>query len=165
MIAPGDVAGTGREYEVAATKDGIIFSAPITVFTAAHPDLASGRYWADIVGGFSASGDGSTIPPTPAGAWTPPDGLVNGFDILAAVQSFGGGPSALHVTWQDIHPQMPDRVGGGQDILRMVNAFTVGSGLEYYPFAYPSGASPVHGPNPPSPALCPMPPLQADLTP
>ncbi|MCO6438062.1 MAG: hypothetical protein J5J06_13295, partial [Phycisphaerae bacterium] len=101
MIAPGDNAAssTGRAYEVTATTDGSSFSAPLTVFTAARPTAANARFWADVVGLFSAGGDGSTTPPTPANSWTPPNRNVSGFDISATLQAVSAAPTAPHFTW------------------------------------------------------------------
>ncbi|MCO6439449.1 MAG: hypothetical protein J5J06_20360, partial [Phycisphaerae bacterium] len=101
MIAPGDNAAssTGRAYEVTATNDGASFSPPLTVFTAARPTAANARFWADVVGLFSAGGDGSTTPPTPANSWTPPNRNVSGFDISATLQAVSAAPTAPHFTW------------------------------------------------------------------
>ncbi|MCO6437233.1 MAG: hypothetical protein J5J06_09120 [Phycisphaerae bacterium] len=160
MIAPGDGNVVfGREYEVRATTNGVDFSPPLTLYTAARP--ANGRFWADIAGTYSVAGDGTTSPPTPPFSWTPPNRAVSGFDINAAF-------TAPHVTWRDVNPELTDRVSIGPDILRVVNAFSVGSGKEYYPYAYPEPTpfpTGIHGPTPPSPALCPPPPLMTELMP
>lgn len=166
MIAPGEVdATTGRSYEVRATQDGINFTAPLTVFTAARPTPGNARLWADMVGLFSAAGDGTTTPPTPPNSWTPANRAVSGFDISAALQGAASAPTAPHVTWGDINPQLTDRVANGPDVLRVVNAFGVGTGREFYPFAYPEAPTPIHGATPPTPALCPAPSLQSALNP
>ncbi|MCO6435779.1 MAG: hypothetical protein J5J06_01675 [Phycisphaerae bacterium] len=166
MIAPGDAdAAVGRAYEVRATQDGLTFTAPLTVYTAARPTTANARLWADVVGGFSAGGDGSTTPPTPANSWTPPNRNVSGFDISATLQGVSSLPSAPHFTWCDVNPERTDRVVIGPDVLRVVNAFSVGSGREYYPYAYPQTPTVIHAPTPPTPAVCPAPPLESALTP
>ncbi|MCO6435689.1 MAG: hypothetical protein J5J06_01210 [Phycisphaerae bacterium] len=167
MIAPGDDTGSGagRAYEVTVTADGATFTAALTVYTAARPTSANGRFWGDVVGAFSAGGDGGTTPPTPANSWAPPNRSVNGFDISATLQAASSASTAPHFTWTDVNPQPPDRVTIGSDVLRVVNAFSVGSGKEFYPYAYPQAPTPIHGPTPPNPALCPPPPLMSQLNP
>ncbi|MCO6438065.1 MAG: matrixin family metalloprotease [Phycisphaerae bacterium] len=138
LIAPGDqinTAGAGHVYEVRSTADGVTFSPPIVVRTADFP--TNGRWWADLVGTLSASGDGSTTPPTPANSWTPPNGSVSGFDISAALQVVSASPTAPPLTWTDVNPQLPDHVTTGPDVLRVVNAFSVGSNKEFYPYDVP----------------------------
>lgn len=164
MIAPGDQPGVGRSYEVTATTDGIDFSSPITVFTAEQP--TDGRFWADVVGHRAPAGDSTTTPPTPVGAWTPPEKVVTGRDIASALESSTQAPNAPHFTWTDIHGEPTDRKPNGPDVLRILNAFSSGSGKEYYPYPYPQLPCLIHDPvNPPSPALCPPPPLMAALSP
>lgn len=166
MIAPGDAdAPTGRAYEIRATSDGLNFSSPLTVYTAARPTAANARFWADVVGSFSAGGDGSTTPPTPANSWTPPNRTVSGFDISATLQAASSASTAPHFTWTDVNPEPTDRVTIGPDVLRVVNAFSVGSGKEYYPYPYPQTPTAIHASTPPSPALCPVPPLMVELNP
>ncbi|MCO6436718.1 MAG: hypothetical protein J5J06_06485 [Phycisphaerae bacterium] len=151
LIAPGE------NYEVRATPDGISYSTPLAVSTTAIP--SNGRWWADVVGVFSAAGDAGTSPPTPPSAWTPPNGGVTGFDIAAALQAAVSGATAPHVTWTDINGQQPDRVTNGNDVLRVVNAFSLGSGREFYPFDVPNAPGP-QGQDP-----CPAPPLESELAP
>lgn len=150
MIAPNET------YEVRATLDGTNFTAPIVVSTVATP--TNSRWWSDVVGVFSATGDGSTTPPTPANAWTPANGNMNGFDVTATLRGFQK-IDAPDLSWTDLNPEIPDRVTNGNDILRAVNAFATGSGNEFYPFNVP---------NPPGPqaqGACPAPPLESALTP
>ncbi len=150
MIAPGET------YEVRSTLDGVIFSAPLAVLTAATP--TNSRWWADVVGVFSSSGDTGTIPITPPGEWTPPDGNMNGFDITAVVKGFLK-IDAPDLTWSDLNSIQPDRVTSGTDVLRAVNAFATGTGREFYPFGVP---------NPPGPqgqGPCSTPPLESALVP
>lgn len=140
QVAPGDLintGGAGHAYEVRSTVDGLAFSAPLIVQSAAKP--TNSRWWADIVGTFSAGGDGSTTPPTPAGSWTPPNLSVSGFDISAALQGAASAPTAPDVTWGDMNGEDPDRVVNGPDVLRAVNAFSVGTTREFYPFRVPVG--------------------------
>ncbi|MCO6435722.1 MAG: hypothetical protein J5J06_01380 [Phycisphaerae bacterium] len=166
LIAPGDVdAALGRRYEVEATSDGVCFSPAIPVFTAARPTLFNARLWGDLVGPFSVAGNGSTTPPTPPGSWTPPDRSISGFDVFAVYQAATSFATAPHFTWTDVNPEPTDRVTIGPDVLRIVNAFGVGSGKEFYPYAYPQVPTTIHAPTPPSPALCPTPPLMAALLP
>lgn len=147
----------GESYEVRATEDGVIFTAPLLVSTAAIP--SPDRWWADVSGGFSASGDVFTIPPTPANGWRPPDGTVNGSDIAAVLKTVVQDPVAPPLTWSDVGPEVPDRVANGPDVLHVVNAFAAGSGREFYPFSVPDA------PGPQGQGSCPPPPLQADLSP
>ncbi|MCO6439173.1 MAG: hypothetical protein J5J06_18945 [Phycisphaerae bacterium] len=151
MIAPGS------GYEIATTLDGVIFSAPLDVATAPVP--SNGRWWADVTGTFSATGDNTTTPPTPAGAWTPPNGQMSGLDITALVQTFASPGEGLHITWGDLNGEQLDRTVNGPDILQAVNAFSTGSGREFYPFSWPGGSGPQGQP------ACPDPPFLADLTP
>ncbi len=150
MIAPGE------SYEVRATFDGLTFSAPMAVSTADVP--TDGRWWADVTGVFSTAGDGSTNPVTPASAWTPPNGIVNGFDITAIVRGFEN-INAPHISWVDLDPSLPNRVASGNDVLQAVNAFSLATGSEFYPFDVPSP------PGPQGQAPCPAPPLEAQLSP
>ncbi|MCO6438278.1 MAG: hypothetical protein J5J06_14380 [Phycisphaerae bacterium] len=151
MIAPG------QSYEVRTTLDGVSFSPPLVVSTAPMP--TNGRWWADIVGQFSAAGNAGTTPVTPANSWTPPDGSVSGFDISAALQAASSVPTAPSFTWTDINPEETDRVTNGPDVLRAVNAFSVGSGKEFYPYTVPGA------PGPQGQGPCPVPPQESDLAP
>lgn len=147
----------GESYDVRATVDGVTFFPGIRLATVSLP--TNGRWWADVVGVFSAGGDGTTIPPTPTGAWTPANGSVSGFDITAVLQGAGGKSTAPNLTWSDINAESPDRVANGPDVLRVVNAFSVGSGREFYPFRVPMG------PGPQGQETCPTPPLASELIP
>jgi len=59
----------GAVYEIRSTVDGLTFSAPVVVATAAKP--SGGKEWGDIVG----VNDGTQ--------WTPPNGVANIQDVLA----------------------------------------------------------------------------------
>ncbi len=160
MIAPDET------YEVRATTDGIGFTNAITVITTPQPN--NSRFWADVAGAFSTNGDATTIPVTPADSWPPPDDILNGNDNVA-VQRGTTGVDAPHITWTDIHPETPDRVTNGNDLLRVTNAFAVGTGVEFYPFNHPDGGPNGAGcticdPNNP-PGVCPDPPLESALAP
>ncbi len=150
MIMPGE------RYSVRSTIDGITFSPSLNVQTAAIP--TNGRWWADIVGAFTIAGDSTTIPRTPPNAWTPPNLIMNGFDIVAILRGFDD-VSAPHLSWVDINAEIPDRVANGNDVLRAVNAFAVGSGREFYPFNVPNS------PGPQGQGACSAPPLEADMIP
>lgn len=155
---PGSCAEL-RSYEVVATTNGVTFSPPLVIHTPARPSAANARFWGDLVGAFSAAGNLSTTPPTPPNSWEPPNRIVSGFDIAAALQAAASGAAAPHFTWVDVNPSPVDLVPIGTDVLRIVNAFSVGSGKEYYPHPYPQLPCGIHDPmNPPSPALCPAPP-------
>ncbi len=146
----------GETYEVRATPEGCTFSTLIVVTTTPLP--TNSRWWADVVGVFSNSGDASTTPPTPANSWTPPDGSTNGFDVTAILRGFQK-IDAPHVTWTDLNPEIPDRVTNGNDVLRGVNAFASGTGREFYPFNVPNA------PGPQGQGPCPTPPLEANIPP
>ncbi|MCO6439433.1 MAG: hypothetical protein J5J06_20275 [Phycisphaerae bacterium] len=149
MIAPSET------YTIESTFDGVTFSAPLVLSTTATP--TNGRFWGDLVGLFSASGDGSTTPPTPPNSWTPPNLNVSGFDISAALQAVSSLPTAPARTWTDVNPQAVDGVVIGPDVLRIANAFSVGSNREFYPYDHPDGAGcAICGPV--APAVCPVPP-------
>ncbi len=151
MIAPGE------QYEIRATTDGVNFSAPLSVETADIP--LDGRWWADVVGNFSPGGTFATVPPTPANSWTPPDSTVNGFDITAVLQVTQGASSAPHITWVDVNPELPDRAVNGNDVLRAVNAFAVGTTREFYPYNVPTV------PGLQGQSACPTPPVASSLAP
>ncbi|MCO6436421.1 MAG: hypothetical protein J5J06_04980 [Phycisphaerae bacterium] len=143
LIAPAE------SYEVRATTDGVNFTSAITVSTVPIP--LNGRWWCDAVGSYSAAGDGTTTPPTPPMSWTPPNTVMNGFDISAAFQAASSNPAAPHASWVDVNPEVCDFVVIGPDVLRFVNAFSTGSGKEFYPYNVP---------NPPGPqgqGACPVP--------
>ncbi len=133
MIAPNET------YEVQATIDGVNFSAPLLVSTAPMP--TNSRWWADIVGSFSVAGNGTTMPPTPANSWEPPNGSMNGFDITAVLQGTNAVSSTKpHITWTDIDggpASITNRVTNGNDVLRAVNAFATSTGREFYATDHP----------------------------
>lgn len=153
----GCAIAPGQSYEVRGTQDGVNFSAPLTVSTTAIP--SDGRWWADVSGAFSVGGDVFTLPPTPANAWRPSDGAVNGSDVLALLRTFEEDPTAPPMTWADLGPEDLDRTVNGSDVLRVVNAFAVGTGREFYPFAVPAAPGPQGQP------ACPPPPLEVNLLP
>ncbi|MCO6438837.1 MAG: hypothetical protein J5J06_17215 [Phycisphaerae bacterium] len=112
----------GSSYAVRSSYDGVLFSGDLVVNTTPIP--ADGRFWADVVGTF----DGV------AQEWLPPDGNVGGFDITAVVQGFQQGSASPPMTWADLHPEAPDGLVNGNDILQTVRAFA----FEPYPFSVPS---------------------------
>ena len=62
----------GATYEIRFTEDGILFSQPLVIATAAKP---AGKDWGDVAGGNTGL------------EWTPPNGIANVNDILA-IRSF-----------------------------------------------------------------------------
>ncbi|MCO6436319.1 MAG: hypothetical protein J5J06_04445 [Phycisphaerae bacterium] len=78
--------------------------------------------WGDVVGSY----DGS--------AWTGPNGIVNGIDVLAAVNRFENRPTAPPLVWVDIDGAVPNELVNGNDILRIVLAFQSPA----YPFDDPA---------------------------
>ncbi|MCO6439474.1 MAG: hypothetical protein J5J06_20485 [Phycisphaerae bacterium] len=120
FVADCEIA-TDHGYEISTSADGQIFSDALYLRTVPQP--SGGRFWGDVVGTFDSG----------AGAWTPPNGTVNGFDITAVLKKFAQDPNAPHISWVDVNPQVPDEVANGLDILQVVNAFS----LKPYPFAAP----------------------------
>jgi hypothetical protein len=88
-------------YEVVA-ECGIYSSAPGSASTA---------LWGDIVGDFIA------------GAWTPPDGVVDFNDITATVDGFQHLATAPSEELTDVHPCIPEGVIDFMDIRWIVDAF------------------------------------------
>ncbi|MBI4717263.1 MAG: proprotein convertase P-domain-containing protein [Planctomycetes bacterium] len=104
-------------YAVSTTVDGLVFSAPLALSTIAQP---APKFWGDTVGDF-------------AGVWSGPNGVVNVSDFVAALQKFQGLVSAPHLTWVDVHDQVPNEVANFTDIFYLVKAFQG----DAYPFANP----------------------------
>ncbi|MCO6438229.1 MAG: trypsin-like peptidase domain-containing protein [Phycisphaerae bacterium] len=122
VIHIGDCAIVpGAQYGIRATFDGTNFSDEYGVSTTPQP--SDGRLWGDTVGSFDSGTQ----------TWNPPNGTVNGFDIVAVLERFANDPSAPHMTWVDVNPQIPDKVANGTDVLQVVNAFSQGP----YPFVTP----------------------------
>ncbi|MBU0717896.1 MAG: hypothetical protein KJ749_06565 [Planctomycetes bacterium] len=106
-------------YQVAASKDEVSFTTPLSLETIAQP---TPHYWADCVGQMAG------------GAWNGPNGIVNFDDVSAAVQYFTSAATAPHLTWMDIEPQEPNAVLNFSDIQQIVFAF---QGVPY-PFIAPA---------------------------
>lgn len=110
-----------HQYVISATPDFVEYSGGLAVTTVPQP--SDGRLWGDTVGVFDSE----------TGQWLWPDGAVTGLDIVATLRASVGDPAAPPISWVDVHPQVPDRVVNGTDILQVVNAFR---GVPY-PFAQP----------------------------
>ncbi len=101
---------TGTTYIVQGILDGFDranennYSSPTSMPTVAE--------WGDVAGSFVD------------GAWTPPNGAVNGFDVTAALKRFEASPSAPPFTWVDVDGYTPNGAVNGNDVLRLVIAFT-----------------------------------------
>ncbi|MCO6436126.1 MAG: hypothetical protein J5J06_03470 [Phycisphaerae bacterium] len=106
-------------YELRATTNGVLFSNPLVLNTIAQP---TPRLYGDVVGDFVIT------------EWAPPDGTVNGSDITAILQRFQMLPTAPHMTWVDLHGEVPDYKANGVDVLAAVKAFEV----DPYPYSIPS---------------------------
>ncbi|MCH9033192.1 MAG: S8 family serine peptidase, partial [Planctomycetes bacterium] len=84
-------------YFVAAVIDNVV-SPVLLVATALQP--AGGKFWGDAVGNFDGIG------------WTPPQGVANIDDVVAAIRTFSGGQvvapvpgsSVAHVSIPDVEP-------------------------------------------------------------
>ena len=105
-------------YEIRASLDGIGFSDPVLVETAAQPDP---KFWADVVG------------PVMDNTWTEPNGIVNMDDIFAAIQRFNGGAIAPPLIWVDVDPETPNIVVNMTDVQQIVGGFKGNA----YPFSAP----------------------------
>lgn len=105
-------------YDIVATPDGVVFSDPLAVATILEP---SPKLWGDTVGDF-------------AGSWNGPNGLVNVNDFLAAVQKFQGTAGAPHLTWVDVHDEVPNAVINFTDVFQLLKAFQG----DAYPFSLPA---------------------------
>lgn len=86
-------------YDIRATLNGSIFSAPLTIPTVPKPAVAA---WADCVG-----------PLIEGVGWSEPDGATNFNDIQAALQVFQQHGLPPHATRMDIHgAELPAEAGG-----------------------------------------------------
>ncbi|MCH7994726.1 MAG: right-handed parallel beta-helix repeat-containing protein, partial [Planctomycetes bacterium] len=106
-------------YAVSATTNGVHFSDSLTIETVGQP--GGGNFWADTVGFF----DGTQ--------WTPPQGVTNIDDAVAAIRSFQAADGAPHVSVTDVEPQHLNRVVNIADVLQIVRAFQGNR----YPFGCP----------------------------
>ena len=106
-------------YEIRSTSDGVNFDSSVVVETTAAP---IDKFWGDIVGEYNGV------------AWSPPNGVQNFADPLAAIRTFQGKASSAPMTWADVHPETPNRVVNFDDVLQLVLAFTA----EPYPFSAPA---------------------------
>ncbi len=108
----------GNTYDVAATSDGTLFSATLSIPTTPPP--FPDRQYGDTVGSLDA------------GIWTAPDGLVTTNDIVAAVKKFSLDPEAAILARLDTDGDVPNAVMSSGDILRAVTGFAgqaFGSGV------------------------------------
>ncbi|MCH7924543.1 MAG: hypothetical protein IIC51_03320, partial [Planctomycetes bacterium] len=104
------------EYGV-QTVAGANVSVALTVPTALQP--GSGSFWGDIVGFF----DGVE--------WTPPDGVSNITDAVAAIKTFQGGQvvapvpgsTIAHLSIADVEPGNINTVVNFADVLILIRAF------------------------------------------
>ena len=108
-------------YEIRALVGGDppVLSGPLVAPTTPDP---MPKHWGDVVG------------PMAGGAWTGPDGFVNMDDVMAAVRKFLHDPTAPHLTWVDVDPDLPDAILDFTDIMRIVQGFKG----EEYPFPDPA---------------------------
>jgi hypothetical protein len=107
--------GPGAQYEIRATKDGVHFTAPAVVSTIDPP---SPHHWADVAGRCD----------TGTNLWSPPQGVVDFMDVWAAIDKFRGVPTAPHMTWVDLAPEVPQFSVDLSDIAAVVDGFI---GLPY----------------------------------
>jgi len=95
-------------------SDGTNRSEAMSTSTQARP--SGNKWWCDTVGSF----DGMQ--------WSPPNGVVNYDDALAAIKSWQAMPGAPHLSVTDVHPQDPNRIVNFNDVLLIVLGF---KGAEY----------------------------------
>jgi hypothetical protein len=115
-------------YEIRATPDGVVFTAPLSVSTIAQP---APKFYGDVVGVFNGS------------EWTAPQGVVNFADVTAVQQRAQSAATAPHVTRADvvtvgIGDPCLNRIGNTADVFLILKAFQSNA----YPFTT-------------DPALCP----------
>ncbi|MCH8243120.1 MAG: hypothetical protein IH897_10995 [Planctomycetes bacterium] len=106
-------------YEIRSTSDGVNFDPPVVVDTTAPP---TAKFWGDIVGEYNGV------------SWSPPNGVQNIADVLAAIRTFQNKASAAPLIWADVQPETPNRVANFNDVLLLVLAFTA----QPYPFSAPA---------------------------
>ena len=106
-------------YGISTIVYGDISSEPLLVSTIARP---APKYWGDVAGSLVE------------GEWTPPNGVVNMDDVVAAVQRFQQLAAAPPLTWVDVDEEVPNAVLNFTDIMRIVQGFKG----EEYPFSDPA---------------------------
>lgn len=116
-------------YEIVATLEGVVFSAPYAVSTIAQP---TGKFWGDVVG----VNDGTK--------WTPPNGFTNVNDIqaiLAYIQGFAIVPAFQAVNLEAISSDDPclNNLVNTADVLIAVKA----AQGDAYPFTTDPASCPI----------------------
>ena len=106
-------------YGISTIVYGDIFSEPLLVSTIAQP---TPKFWGDVAGAVVES------------QWTPPNGVVNMDDVMAAVQKFQQLAGAPPLIWVDVDAEVPNAVLNFTDIMRIVQGFKG----EEYPFSDPA---------------------------
>lgn len=84
------------------------YSAPVRVPTIYEP---TPKKWADVVGGLVA------------GSWTPPDGVVNFDDVVAALTRFQTPADGPPLPWVDLHDEVPNGAANFGDVFLVVKGF------------------------------------------
>ncbi|MBI4719148.1 MAG: S8 family serine peptidase [Planctomycetes bacterium] len=105
-------------YGIMTAVDDICQGGTLPVATTVRP---APKFWGDTVGDFSG------------GAWSPPNGVVNTNDFVAALKYFQGDPASPHFTRVDVHDQVPNEVVNFSDVFLILKAFQG----EAYPFSAP----------------------------
>ncbi|MBI4719315.1 MAG: hypothetical protein HY763_16080 [Planctomycetes bacterium] len=121
-------------YTIAATADGVTFSAPLTVGTIPLP---APKFWGDTVGQFGVQNPGM---------WDPPNGVVNVNDFVAAMEKFQNpGTNRVHMTVVDVvgaglpgQEACLNETGNIADVFNIIKAFQGNA----YPFTTDPGACP-----------------------
>lgn len=105
-------------YLIRGTIDAVLFSESLSIATTPSP---APKWWADICG------------PSDGMDWTPPNGVVNFDDVLAAMKAYQEVPPMPPLSWADIEAETPNRVCNYNDVLQVVLAFQGAP----YPFGDP----------------------------
>jgi len=98
------------EYVIRASSDGgATFSTALSLETIARPGDV--KWWGDVVGSF----DGV--------AWSPPQGITNIDDVVAALKTWQATPNAPHMSVTDVEPQFINRTVNINDAFEIILAF------------------------------------------
>jgi|GEM_PF-729686 len=114
-------------YEIVAVLGGLVSDPPYIAATQAKPGV---KWWGDCVGFFNGTD------------WTPPQGIVNIDDAVAAIRTFQdpGGVNATHVSVTDVHPNNPalgPLFGVPNQLVNIDDVFAIILGFQGNPYPGP----------------------------
>ncbi len=66
--------------------------------------------------------------------WSHANGVANIDDAVAVIQGFQQLSTMAHLTWLDLHPEVPNRIANFNDVQAAISAFTG----DPYPYSNPS---------------------------